>query len=120
MKKNVAHRAVHLLLALVLCISLFASAAIAAEEPEEDIAAFGALSSSIQAQTREAWTNDALAPSEMEALLNRQTLHPQRTGWMELDNLLDQMLQNAGSDTYSKLRYMYDWLVKNVTYSWEG
>ena len=120
MKKNIAHRAVHLLLALVLCISLFASAAIAAEEPEEDIAAFGALSSSIQAQTREAWTNDALAPSEMEALLNRQTLHPQRTGWMELDNLLDQMLQNAGSDTYSKLRYMYDWLVKNVTYSWEG
>ena len=68
MKKSIAHRAVHLLLALVLCLSLFPSTAIAAEEPEEDIAAFGALSSSIQAQTREAWTNDALAPSEKRDL----------------------------------------------------
>ena len=67
-----------------------------------------------------AWTDDALSTSEARTLLNSQELHPQRTGWVELDNLIENMLENAGSDTYSKLRYMYDWLVKNVTYSWEG
>ena len=88
-----------------------------------DGAAFGEApeSGTVEAWRLEAWTNDAMSADQVKALLNRQTLHPQRTGWDKLDALIDSMLAQAGgSDAYSKLWHMYDWMVKTVTYDWEG
>lgn len=88
---------------------------------DADGAAFGEASSGgMEAWRLEAWTNDALSTDQVKALLNKQVLHPQKTGWDKLDALLGSMLSRAGGDTYDKLWYMYDWMVKNVTYSWEG
>ena len=113
-------RIVSLLLVAALCLGGMIPAVWAADEIE-DGAAFGSMMAAMDdATVTAAWTNDAVSETEMKTLLNSQELHPQRTGWKELDDLLGQMLQSAGSDTYSQLRYMYDWLVKNVTYSWEG
>ncbi len=132
-----------LLLVLAVCLSGVQAAVFAADAPETapaevtggavdapvvlaedaDGAAFGEApdSGSVEAWRLEAWTNDALPTDQVKALLNKQTLHPQRTGWDKLDALLGSMLSQAGgSDAYTKLWYMYDWLVKNVTYSWEG
>ena len=125
-------RMISFILAIALCCSVLSPVVGAADtspvvetentaEVMTDGAAFGEwMSGEMTAEVVKAWTDDALSTSEARTLLNSQELHPQRTGWVELDNLIENMLENAGSDTYSKLRYMYDWLVKNVTYSWEG
>ena len=88
-----------------------------------DGAAFGELcSGGAAAQIKAAWTNDAISAAAAKELLNGQTLYPQRTGWAELDQVIGDILAGAGenADTYTKLRYAYDWLVKRVSYSWDG
>lgn len=124
-----------LLLALVLCIGVIAPvSAVAGDRTPycltEDGAAFGSLPETYGLEdqlTADAlygsnWVNCAVSESTMRTLLNQETLHPQKTGWLELDQLIDNILSQAGADadTYTKLRYAYDYLVKNVVYSWEG
>lgn len=109
-----AHSLIMLLL-VILSLTVFASGA----DTQSDQLAFG--SASIEAEQKLAWTNDALSQSEIKALLNQQELHPQETGWDKLDALLDQLLTPyRDQDTYTQLRAIYDYLVTNVTYSWEG
>ncbi len=109
-----AHSFIMLLL-VILSLTVFASGA----DTQSDQLAFG--SASIEAEQKLAWTNDALSQSEIKALLNQQELHPQETGWDKLDALLDQLLTPyRDQDTYTQLRAIYDYLVTNVTYSWEG
>ena len=69
-----------------------------------------------------AWTNDTLDQETLKSLFNGHTLYPQITGYVELDALLEEIFSGAGenADLYTKFRYFYDYLVKNVTYSWEG
>ena len=124
-----------MILILVLCLSLIAPITGYAVDdficPTEDGSAFGLIadasaygdelySDSLYATSY--WIDCAVPEAEMRALLNAQTLYPQRTGWLELDQLIENLLSQAGenADTYDKLRYAYDYLVKNVTYSWEG
>ncbi len=90
--------------------------------PESDGTAFG-----IQpilettADVRLIWTDDSLPDSEMQALVNSIELHPQVTGWAELDQQIEALLAPyAGEDTYTQLWNAYSYLVKNVQYSWEG
>lgn len=129
-------RFVSLLLATVMCCGCFSSAVAGATDGQEalsaeasfvagalltDDAAFGEWESTEAfSELVAAWTDDTVGEAKAKELLNGAQLHPQKTGWKELDELLESMLKNGGSDTYSKLKYMYDWLVKNVTYSWEG
>lgn len=64
---------------------------------------------------------DAMSLESVKELLNSVELHPQRTGYVEMDRLLEQILAPyAESDAYTKLKAMYDWTVENITYSWEG
>lgn len=86
-----------------------------------DGAAFGELSpAQADNQVTKIWTYDAMDAETLKALVNSQELHPQRTGWMELDQLLGDMVKQGGDDAYSQLWYMYSWLTKRVYYSWAG
>jgi len=64
---------------------------------------------------------DAMSLNEVKELLNAVELHPQPTGYAEMDRLLAERLEPyEEEDNYTKLKAMYDWLVENVSYSWEG
>lgn len=64
---------------------------------------------------------EALTLTQVKTLLNAEELHPQKTGYPELDGLLEQILKPyAQKDTYAKIRGMYDWTVEKVSYSWQG
>ena len=118
------HRILRRLTALLLCLCLLLTGVSAADlasgtdsAAAEDTTAFGSAAN----LTTEAWTNNALSADACRELINSETLYPQRTGWIQLDQVIETMLQPyEGQDTYTKLWAMYDWLVKNVTYSWSG
>jgi len=116
MRREFLKRALHMILALILCIEALTPLRAQAADAYSP----AAVSGSMTAETVQAWTMDALDRGAMQVLLNRQTLHPQRTGWVELDNKIGELLSHAGSSAYDKLWYAYDWLVKNITYSWAG
>lgn len=64
---------------------------------------------------------NAMSLGEVKALLNKVELHPQRTGYAEMDEILGKILAPYGkSDPYTQIKAMYDWSVNNVDYSWEG
>lgn len=61
----------------------------------------------------------AMPLEETEALLNAEELHPQCTGYLELDVLIAQLLEPyAQEDAYTQLKAAYNWLVSEVNYSW--
>lgn len=131
MNREILKRIFGLFCALALCTGIFAPVSAAASDtaaelqPAEimtDGAAFGEwISGEITAPDKTVWTNDALSDSEMKSLLNNLELYPQRTGWVELDEKIAALLKPyEDSDTYTKLRAAYDYLVKNVSYSWDG
>ena len=126
---NCKTKIIGILCAFALCIGIFAPLSAAATDlaPEvqtaaqmTDGAAFGEWIE-IAADVKTVWTNDALSDSEMKPLLNNLELYPQKTGWVELDEKIAALLKPyENSDTYTKLRAAYDYLVKNVSYSWDG
>ncbi len=64
---------------------------------------------------------DAMSLEKVQRLLNREELHPQRTGYAAIDQQLEKILAPyAGKDTYTKIKAMYDWSVNNIDYSWNG
>jgi len=64
---------------------------------------------------------DAMSLESVKKLLNSVELHPQRTGYVEMDRLLEKLLAPyAEKDAYTKLKALYDWTVENIEYSWEG
>ncbi len=64
---------------------------------------------------------DAMSLESVKKLLNSVELHPQRTGYVEMDRLLEKLLAPyEKSDAYTKLKALYDWTVENIEYSWEG
>lgn len=64
---------------------------------------------------------DAEDMEQMKTLLNSVELHPQVTGYKELDALVAQiMAPYAGSDTYTKVKAAYDWCVKEIDFSWQA
>lgn len=95
MRRMCGKRILSFLLALALCICLFPASRAAAAE--------------------------ALSLDQVRRLLNAEELHPQRTGYQELDGLLEGLLAPyEGKDTYTKIKALYDWSVVNVDYSWDG
>lgn len=62
---------------------------------------------------------DAMETEEVRRLLNSVELHPQITGYAELDKLLEEILSPyEGSDNFTKLKAAYDWTVREIDYSW--
>lgn len=62
---------------------------------------------------------DAMSEDTVRALLNSVALHPQRTGYLELDEMLEDIfVPYADSDNYTKLKAAYDWTIRNINYSW--
>lgn len=115
------------LLCAALAITLLESAILptAAADTTEmslaDGAAFGSgFTAEAAADVKLSWVNDSLSYETVQSMVNRQVLHPQKTGWAELDALLADFQEAAGGDTCYQLWYMYDWLVKMVSYSWAG
>lgn len=95
MRKERTMRVFCVLLVLVLCLGVITPAAFAA--------------------------GDAMDKTQVQNLLNSVTLHPQRTGYLEFDAVLENLLKPyETSDTYTKVKAMYDWTVRNIDYSWEG
>ena len=101
------------MVAMALCASVVSTtgaAALAADTAEGDI------------DTRSAMIVEYDANStSIENLLNSQTLHPQKTGYAALDQLLESVLAPyAGKSTAEKVKACYAWTVKNINYSWAG
>lgn len=114
-------------LALLLVLSLgLSTAALGVDAPEAGYEtavsmAFGEAQGYLENLQLAAWTNNALDAEAMRELVNQETLYPQKTGWKELDEAIAKLLEPYGdADTYTKLRGAYDYLVKNITYSWYG
>ena len=60
-----------------------------------------------------------LTEEELYDLMDQVTLHPQKTGYAEMDQWLDEFYaQYEGMDIVQKLKATYEWLIKNVIYSW--
>ena len=64
---------------------------------------------------------DAMSLDQVKALMNAETLYPQKTGYIELDRMLEELVAPyKGKDTYTTLKGLYDWTVNNIDYSWDG
>lgn len=95
-KRSASARILSFLLAVVLCIAALPTSAASA-------------------------AGDAMSLSAVKALVNREELYPQRTGYPALDGRIEALLAPyEGKDTYTKLKALYDWTVTEITYSWEG
>ncbi len=94
--KKICRKVLSLVLAAVLCVSLL---------PVNSALAYG----------------DAMSTESVKKLLNAEELHPQRTGYPEIDGMLEKIIAPyKGADTYTKIKAMYDWAVNNIVYSWDG
>lgn len=62
---------------------------------------------------------DAMDMEDMKSLLNSVELYPQRTGYEEVDAMLEEIFAPyADSDTFTKLKAAYDWTITEIRYSW--
>lgn len=62
---------------------------------------------------------DAMQPESLRALINSVTLYPQRSGYPQVDAMLEEIFAPyAESDNYTKLKAAYDWTVTEVEYDW--
>lgn len=62
---------------------------------------------------------DAIPQEDLKALLNSIELHPQPTGYGEVDGMMEAILAPyATADTYTRVKAAYDWVIQNVDYSW--
>ncbi|MBR6825559.1 MAG: S-layer homology domain-containing protein [Oscillospiraceae bacterium] len=62
---------------------------------------------------------DAMSDESLKELLNSVELKPQRSGYPEVDALMEEILApHAHEDNYTRLRALYDWVTTQVAYSW--
>lgn len=62
---------------------------------------------------------DAMKESNLKTLINSVELKPQRSGYPEVDAILEEIFAPyAEADNYTKLKYAYDWATLEITYSW--
>lgn len=70
--------------------------------------------------TASALDDISLSVNDAKELLNHVELHPQRTGYAEVDALMESILAPYNDrDTYTKVKNAYVWLIRNVNYSWD-
>ncbi len=62
---------------------------------------------------------DAMDTEAVKTLLNSVELKPQRTGYPQVDAILEEIFAPyADADNYTKAKVAYDWTVQKVNYSW--
>ncbi len=62
---------------------------------------------------------DAMDTEGLKTLLNSVELKPQRTGYPQVDAILEEIFAPyAQEDNYTKVKAAYDWTVREVNYSW--
>lgn len=62
---------------------------------------------------------DAMEEDDLKARLNSVELKPQRSGYPQVDALLEEILAPcAEEDNYTKLKFAYNWATMEVAYSW--
>ncbi len=62
---------------------------------------------------------DAMNTEEIKILLNSVELKPQRSGYPQVDAILEEIFAPyAEADNYTKVKAAYDWTVQKVNYSW--
>ena len=92
-RKNICGRIICFVLALALCLT-----AVPVDNPNAQGAEFN-----------------------INTVLNNAQLHPQKTGYAALDNLLESIVKPLeGQTTAQKVAALYDWTVRNIDYSWDG
>lgn len=133
MKRTGPNRAACWLLILAMLLGIFGAVpAMAANETERleladlgpaadaEVELDGSVDNDVHG-ARVGWTNDALPQETMAALINSQELHPQRTGYVELDSKLDELLAPyKDKDAYTKIQAIYEWAIANVVYTHNG
>ena len=126
MKTSSLKRLASLLMILALVVSLFSAIPVQASDAgtAETPLPLADLGGTVENDSTDAyigWTNDALPQEQMKALINSQTLHPQRTGYVEMDNRLAELLEPyKDADTYTKIQAIYKWAIENVVYTHNG
>ena len=126
MKTSSLKRLASLLMILALVVSLFSAIPVQASDAgtAETPLPLADLGGTVENDSTDAyigWTNDALPQEQMKELINSQTLHPQRTGYVEMDNRLAELLEPyEDADTYTKIQAIYKWAIENVVYTHNG
>ena len=116
------------MLTLAMLVGLFGGISVQAADASNSIPAAyrladlggGAEADRVEAQI--GWTNDALPQEQMKALINSQELHPQLTGYAEMDEAIDKILSAvpADADAYTKIQTVYEWIIEHVVYTHNG
>ncbi|MBE6985242.1 MAG: hypothetical protein E7434_06510 [Ruminococcaceae bacterium] len=62
---------------------------------------------------------DALPMQKAKKLLNSVELCPQKTGYIELDRALEEVLgDNRDEDAFTQIKAAYDWTIHHINFSW--
>ena len=111
-KKSICKRIISIMLAMVLCLTampLYGQDAYSAEDPVAP------------ETTPEVTVPETEAEFNIDTVLNNAELHPQRTGYAALDQMLEDLVAPlAGKTTAEKVKALYNWTVYNIDYSWAG
>lgn len=63
----------------------------------------------------------SLSSNLAKSMINNVKVYPQLTGYTKLDTKIDQILKGyENSDTYTKLKILYDWCVRNIEFNWDS
>ncbi|MDO4173459.1 MAG: S-layer homology domain-containing protein [Eubacteriales bacterium] len=108
MKKSILARITSLMLAVVLCCTaLPATQAKAVDQADPD--------------TKSVAVEKEVGAATIDSLLDAQTLHPQKTGYAALDNMLESIIGPVrGKSVSEQIKVCYDWTIRNIDYSWAG
>lgn len=116
------------LLALCLAMCLSFSWGVMAEENESDVVYSYSAGDVFEQPASEEdvayfdYAETSKTPlTTAKTLINSLKVYPQETGYESIDAKVDAILAPyANSDTYTKLKAAYDWLVRNVDFTWSA
>lgn len=61
----------------------------------------------------------SLTDEQLYSLMEKETLHPQKTGYPEMDRVLEEiMAPYEGMDAVQKLKAIHEYVIRHITYSW--
>lgn len=62
---------------------------------------------------------DAMEEADLQTVLNSVELKPQRTGYPQVDAILEEIMSSfEATDNYTLLKEVYNWVTMEVNYSW--
>lgn len=62
---------------------------------------------------------DAMEEADLQTVLNSVELKPQRTGYPQVDAILEEIMSSfEATDNYTLLKEVYNWVTMEINYSW--